>query len=529
MTKTLSLILCLALLLGMFTGCVAEDTPYVPTGDALADEDADVNATESSSDGEPQELTLAYYLNRSLNPFDSGDYTNRVLFSLIYQGLFCVSQNYEAVPILCDRYTTSSDNRTYTFYIDSSATYSDGSAVTIDDVYASYQHAAESDYYEGRFIQVREVNLSEDGGITFSLRSSMETFPLLMDFPVVKASQLDAEHPLGSGPYILEDGLVGAQLRRNRAWWCESPDLLATADTITLIEAESTIHIRDEFQFGDVGLVCADPCSDSYADYRCDYELWDVDNGIFLFLGVNVAYSADEIFADKTLRSCLTYAIDRDSIVEDIYRGYADASTLPVSPNSPYYSASLASKYEYDPVRFIEALGRVSRPKESLELLVNKDDGLRLRTARSIVEMLQDCGLDIVLNEQDTRGFASKYIAGDYDLFLGQTRLSANMDLSLFFRPYGNISRNGIADSTFYTLCQSALENQGNYYNLHKAVAEDGRIVPILFCSYAVYATRGLLTELHPARDSIFFYTLGKTDADVLIPIDYSTGEDSVG
>ena len=135
--------------------------------------------------------------------------------------------------------------------------------------------------------------------------------------------------------------------------------------------------------------------------------------------------------------------------------------------------------------------------------------------------------MDVELDEVSSRVFQSKYVAGDFDLYLGQTRLSANMDLSPFFRPYGNISRNGTADATLYEQCRLALENSGNFYNLHKAVADDGRIIPILFCNYAVYATRGLLTELQPARDNVFFYTLGRTDEDAQIPIDYS--DDDVG
>ena len=390
MKKRLCLTLCLALLLGLFTGCVPEDTPYVPTGDALADEDADVNATIPEEEGEPQQLTLAYYADRSMNPFQCTDYTNRTLFSLIYQGLFSTNRDYRTVPILCDRYSTDSSNQKFTIYLAEDATFSDGSPVTIDDVMASYQAAQQSKYYEGRFLHIREFTLSEDGGITFSLRVSMEEFPLLLDIPIVKASQVDAEHPLGTGPYILEDSLAGAQLRRNQAWWCQSPDLAVTAGSIALVEAKSTTHIRDEFEFADVGLVCADPCSDAYADYRCDYELWDVDNGIFLFLGVNIAYSEEDTFADTVLRSALTYAIDRETIVRDIYNGFASPTTIPVSPNSPYYSASLAAKYEYDPVRFIEVVGRAPSTEEPLELLVNKDDGFRLRTAKAIVTMLQE-------------------------------------------------------------------------------------------------------------------------------------------
>ncbi len=520
------MLLCLSLCLGLLPGCVAEDTPYVPSGDALAPEDADVDATEAPEEVSHQELTLAYDPDESMNPFESTDLTNRTLFSLIYQGLFSIDRNNQAIPILCSQFRVSSDSRTYTFYL-VDATFADGSAVTAEDVLASYQAAMESTYYEGRFIQVKEVALSEDGGITFTLRSAMEDLPLLLDVPIVKASQVAEEHPIGSGPYVMEDALYGGNLRRNNSWWCTQSTLVVTAENIPLIPVSSVTQIRDEFEFGEVGLVCADPCSGSYADYRCDYELWDCENGTFLFLAVNVAYSQDDIFRDENLRAALTYAIDREKIVAEYYRGYAQAASIPCSPSSPYYSASLASKYEYDPVQFIEAVNRAKKPKETLKLLVNRDDSTRLRVGRAIVEMLQECGLDIELYEQTNKMFVAKYIAGDYDLVLGQTRLSANMDLSPFYRAYGELGRNGVANSDVYDLCQDALENQGNFYNLHKAAMEDGRVIPILFGTYAVYATRGLLTELEPARDNVFFYSLGRTESDALIQADY--GEAGAG
>ena len=48
-------------------------------------------------------------------------------------------------------------------------------------------------------------------------------------------------------------------------------------------------------------------------------------------------------------------------------------------------------------------------------------------------------------------------------------------------------------------------------------IADDGRIIPILFGTYAIYAERGLLPDLNPARDNVFFYTLDKTMESVLI------------
>ena len=73
------------------------------------------------------------------------------------------------------------------------------------------------------------------------------------------------------------------------------------------------------------------------------------------------------------------------------------------------------------------------------------------------------------------------------------------------------------------TATKKSVENHGNYYTLHQKVVQDGRIVPLIFCSYAVYATRGLLSELTPARDNVFFYTVGRTAEDALMAVDYST------
>ncbi len=92
------------------------------------------------------------------------------------------------------------------------------------------------------------------------------------------------------------------------------------------------------------------------------------------------------------------------------------------------------------------------------------------------------------------------------------------MDLSAFFTKKGSLNYGGLTDTTAYAMCLEALANSGNYYNLHEEVMDRGLICPILFRSYAVYATRGLVTQLTPARDNMFFYTIGKTLADARLP-----------
>ena len=519
MKKLLALILCLSLSLGIFAGCDSEnDDPHVPTGDALVMEGQDPDSVGPQKEEEPQEFSLAYYPDRGMNPLMSNDFTNRVVFSLVYQNLFNLKADYSVEPILCSRYKVSSNYRIWTFFVDPTATFSDGTPVTSEDVLATMKTAWVKGYYSGRFAHVADITMSDEGGVTFWLDTAYENFPQLLDVPILKASEVEAEAPLGSGPYVVSQSLAGDQLVRNPTWWCGEVEFVVRAKNIPLVPAKDPAQIRDEFEFRDVGVVLADPCADIYADYRCDHEPWAVDNGVFLYLACNIRYA--DFLEDNTLRSMLTYGIDRETLIDQNFHGYAQAVTLPADPDSPYYSKSLAARYGYDPSKFVEFLGRYGKTEEPIRLLVNSDDSVRLRIAQSIAATFTEYGLPMETYECSTAKFKQEIYNANYDLYLGITRLSANMDLSAFFAPYGNLSRNGVSDEITYSLCRESLANQGNYYNLHKAVADDGRIIPIAFFGYAVYATRGLVTDLTPARDNVFAYSLGKTMDDVKTPLD---------
>lgn len=512
MKRILCLFLSLVLALSLFAGCSAVPEEYVPNGKGLTNDDGTTKPPETTPDTPEQELTLAYYPDKPMNPLKTADYTNTVLFSLMYQGLFAVDGNFQAYPVLCKEYSVSNDMKTWIFYPEQ-ATFSDGSVLTQDDVFASLKCAIESDLYKGRFAHVVNINRSTDGGIVIKLDVSCESLPMLLTIPILKKDEIYADNPVGTGPYYLETVNSGLRLRRRAGWWCEA-EMAVTASSIPLVEGTGTSQIRDNFEFYDVGLVCADPCSDTYADYRCDFELWDCDNGAFLYIGCNME---SKVFSIAGVRSALTFAIDRDYLVEKYFRGFAKAATLPCSPEAPWYSRSLAKRYAYDPQKFSQALSEAGMLGAEIRILVNKDDSMRLSSARAIRDMLQACGLIVKMKELNGQDYKDCLIYRTYDLYVGQTRLSPNMDLSAFFRRGGALRYGELPDAVLYNYCLEALANEGNYYNLHKAVADDGRVTSVLFHSYAIYATRGLLTELEPARDNVFFYHLDKTMPESMV------------
>lgn len=520
MKKGISIILLLAMLLPVLSGCTnkIDNSAYVATGNAIlmeGQEPEDIMEEEEDT----QELALAYYPGRSLNPLFGSDYTNRILMSLMYQGLFAVDSSKNTTPILCSRYQISANSRNMTVYLESDATFSDGSKVTAADVVASYNQAKKNDYYANRFLHLINIEATEDGGILFQTDTAYENLAVLLDIPIVKESEVGLNEgvPLGTGPYVFTTNVGGAVLQRNPNWWCGNSKIPATDKTINLVEVSNIAEVRDAFQFGgenSVSVVCANPMSASFAEYRCDYELWEVESGYFMYIGCNILYS--DFFEDGTLRTFLTYGINREKLAEETYNGMVDTVTLPCTPSAVYYSNYLASNYEYDALKFINRLAQYNVPTENgarkeLRLLVNSDDSARVSIARTIAEDLTEMGLDCTTVEYSGSVFKSQIQNGNYDIYLGMTRLSPTMDLSEFFRPWGEMSWGGLQHETLYDMCKHALENSGNYYNLYQKLAEDGRIIPVMFGYYNVYAQRGLLPDLQPSRDNVFYYSLGKT------------------
>ena len=142
MKRVISILLCLMMLAGMLTGCTAAGEPgeYIPVGDQLAQEDAE--AQEQTEPGENEEgFAMAYNPAEPLNPLSAADTTNRLLFSLVYQGLFTTDRDGDVLPILCKNYTASEDLMVYDFTIDPKATFSDGVPVTPEDVVASLKES----------------------------------------------------------------------------------------------------------------------------------------------------------------------------------------------------------------------------------------------------------------------------------------------------------------------------------------------------------------------------------------------------
>ena len=89
MKKAILILLCAALCAGSICGCAVSDSgAYVATGDALEGATSATAATTADeSDSAAQSISMCYYADAGFNPYTCTNFTNRALFSFLYQSL----------------------------------------------------------------------------------------------------------------------------------------------------------------------------------------------------------------------------------------------------------------------------------------------------------------------------------------------------------------------------------------------------------------------------------------------------------
>ena len=468
-----------------------------------------------------QELSsfgLAYQPDYGLQPYNCRSLNNRVIFSFLYEPLFAVTNTYELTPILAERYAVTDDGRTTTVTLRSGVTFHDGSAFTAADAAYSIQSAAGSEYYGSRLRFIVSAEAQDDQTLVLTTSESYECLPLLLDIPIIKNGSAEEACPPGTGPYQY----AGTKLTRFDGWWQDSEPLVCF-DEITLTESTTSADVRDNFEYQKVNMVLTDPNSSAFAGFHNDYELWNEETTIMQYIGYNMNSS---VFSNYGLRGAITYAIDRETLVEQTFGGFAAASTLPCSPSSRYYDVKLANSFAYDVGSYYDQLASASIedatgdgvldvyvpskgysvPVEGT-MLVCSSSYIRVQAANEVARMLNELGFNITVKSMEYTEYKQALLLGDFDLYYGEVRLSPNFDLSPFFGATGTLNYGDLSDSTMMNLCSMALVNSGNTYNLYKRVCERGYITPILFKSYALYTTRGAVTEPTQYIDWFLPYT----------------------
>ncbi len=419
MTKfkaVLSLILILSLFLAACSKQPQEVTT-APSGISALDTDVEQNA-----------LKLPFSVNDSLNPFFALSEVNSQLDAVLFQPLYKIDSNYNEVPVLASNGVVKGNLITVTL---NEAFFSDKSRITSEDVVYSFTKASESPAYGTLLSSIKSALVRDMSTVVFEMVSNNEFALSLLTFPIVKNMTAEDEDtvPVGSGPFVMADSntLKKSSVNKN-----------AKLERIELVDVSKAINEAYVLQTGDISF-----CFDSLhggAYNKINAVTRSVLMNNLVYLGFN---SSNRALADPNVRAAIACAVDIEKIAQNAYGGNAVASRLPFNPNwskskdvnavlNAASTLSYLDKSGYNKLGFDSILSNGETLLE-FKLLVNKDNKFRLEAAQMISQALNDLGMKVTVNAVSFESYSSAVEKGSFDMYIGEVKLGADMNLDTFF------------------------------------------------------------------------------------------------
>ncbi len=443
--KITAALMCLALIIGCFSACgKPEDST-----EALAQ--TDPAAVETAID--TISYTLPYLRTDSLNPYKCVEETNRNLCTLLYDSLFSVNNSFKAVGVIAESYTTGTKSITVT--IKSGISFTDGTAITADDIIYSYNLAKKSEYYSDYLKNISTAYKDDSGKIVFTLKSANPYEVANLTFPIIKngsdnvgssSDDYSAALPVGSGRYILKEANDVKSLTANKS---RLGSYQPKYNNIGLKDITDVSSLPTLFSLGEIDFYTESFSQGEYKRYTGAGAAYETTN--FTYLGIN---SQCYVLNESKVRRAIALLINRTDLASVSFSGFATATSTPFHPSFygldsctlPPMKFDQASAIELlneagfhsiseDGVRYSEQKGRLS-----ISLLVNKENSFKLAMARSIQQALAEADITVRLKEYTYSEYVQAVEEGAYDLYIGEAKLLNNFDLTAFFSEDGGLS-----------------------------------------------------------------------------------------
>ena len=493
--KRLSALLLGAVLLLSLAACGGEG--------AVSSGAASSQAGDKSAAEEATSFTLPVFLDFSLHPTLGANRANLTLSPLLYEGLFQVDERFQAVPVLCESWSSSEDMLVWTFTLRSGITFSNGEVLTAQAVVDALELARREDSrYASRLADVSSISASEENthSLTITLTRPNGSLPLLLDIPIALG---EGDRPFGTGPYTLAGSGDGLALVRRDDWW---QGTALPLEEIPFYEVSRSDELIYAFDAGSISLLEVDLMATNALGYGGNYQTWDYATTDLIYLGFNARSGSCR---DPQVRRAISQAVDRTPLVQITYASHAVASPLPVHPDSPLYDQGVADRLSYDPEVLAGHLSELGLEGAALTLLVNSENDAKSSAADLIAYQLESAGLSVQVERLPFEDFTAALAAGSFDLYLGETVLTADFDLSPLLSSTGSLNYGGwtasAADSLLSVLHAAPEEERSRAAaDLFAYLEQQTPIVPLLFKNGSVLTQWGRVSGLEPIRNNVF-------------------------
>lgn len=388
------LCVCFFVALVIFSGCSGKETK---------------NAAKKTNAGivNDEILDLCTIQADTLNPLRTTVRHNAEVLSLLYDSLFVLSNENEAVPDLCTNLTVMENGQKVALTIRENVQFHDGAALKPQDVAATVNFILASDgFYKERLSCVESAHVNGKK-IELFLNKETENIARLLDFPILPESFLEASEEsaflmppsVGSGVYVLEEYRINKSLRLtvNKTHHSGNVPKYETINIHLLPDEKTAIYMLENKEL------------DALSERALGKEVYTPPSFVLskpytterlMFLGLNETYTDG---FSKHVQSILYPWVEQETIGRLIEE------------------ASLAEETT-------EYAG------ENITLLYCLDSFTQTRTAQKILRESEDGGVLVMGDGAEKETYLSRIRNGTYDLFLGEVEFLPNEDEQDFLK-----------------------------------------------------------------------------------------------
>jgi peptide/nickel transport system substrate-binding protein len=395
----------------------------------------------------------------SFNPYLDDSAFGDNFLRLLYPSLLVENADYREgpptfQPNLAKSWTWSENHLEVTFQLEESATWSDGVPVTSEDVLFSWQVQTDETlgwpgiYVKDAIEKVEAVD-SHTVRITFNrlypyqLMDANEGMIIpahaWADIPIERWEDTNwVERALSAGPFQLARHVPQQEivLERNTKYW--KPDLPYLDHVVWRIIPDQASEVT-QLHSGDLDFVATLPPREA-ARIAASPSIRLVNNPDrgYGYIGWN---NQNHLFKDPKIRRAMSLAIDRETILESVFRGYVQQSFGPVlsdmwafndelkpTPFDPEGARALLAEVGWNDS---DGDGLLDKAGEVLgfELMTNSESQDRRDIAMLVRDQLKRTGVEVRLRFVDWGTMGSMQESGRFDAYVASWIESTFIDL----------------------------------------------------------------------------------------------------
>jgi peptide/nickel transport system substrate-binding protein len=422
------------LLVALPSGCGESDEP---SGDGTSS-GGELQYSTPAADGLVDEITwnLGYGEPTTVDPLKAGDYGPCFIASQMHDTLVRYTPEWELQPCVAESWDQI-DDLTLVYTIRQDATFWDGSPVTVDDVVFSMKRHMDpktGSIWAAFYSYVDSIEQTDDWEITVKFTKPDELFNKEMGTvggAIVKKDYVEqvgeakygsGENVMGSGPYKMASWKPGEEivLEANPDYW--DAELVPKVAKVTVKFISDTSTVTSAILSGEIDGAYGIPATNIPALESAPGTIY---YGPSLTVVEVVPTNGDTPMGDPEdpdVRTALSMAIDRQSIVDSVFNGHAVLNKTFTPPSAWDPEAIDVYQAAYDEIpgdtpdvegakALLEGKSGLDEPLVMAMAAGNEEE---LRVSSIVQQAAKDIGITIELKPLNAMDLANVFYVPEY-------------------------------------------------------------------------------------------------------------------